>query len=368
MSSATVEFCAYRRVPDQRMLTRMTAVLTVPSVRQDRLVCAPVPRSGGVRVRSEGMSRLIPFAPIGATLVIVAVQWSFTFTTIVDPLVPALLLAGFLPPHLHHLWAAAHARRPRAGGATLALMAVVYVAGVVVAGPQWYLTGAQLLASVLIVLRPPWSVVASAVIVAGAVWLYVVFAPDPTPGWFTIALMDRAGATLVLAWFAGALSQLRAARADLAAQAVLGERLRIDDELTRTVGTELRTIASGAAALRHADPGTAERELRALADGSRRTLAAARRMIRAYQRVPLRAELDTAVALLEAAGIPTTLTLPRGELDSAELAGALRSAVNRLLHDDTVRAAAITVTRDDDRFRLTVTANGTALVATEVAA
>ncbi len=314
------------------------------------------------------MTRLLPFAPIAATLVIVAVQWSFTFVTVVDPLVPALLLAGFLPPHLHHLWAAAHARRPRAGGATLAVMALLYVAGVVVAGPQWYLTGAQLLASVLIVLRPPWSVLAVVVIVVGAVWLYVVFEPVPTPGWFTIALLDRAGAPLVLAWFAGALTQVRAAQADLTAQAVLRERLRIDDELTDSVGAELRAIAVRAATLRAADGATAERDLRALADGSRRTLAAARRMIRAYQRVPLRAELDTAVALLGAAGIRTALTLPRGELASAELTGTLRSAVDRLLHDDTVRTAAITVTRDGDRLRLTVTANGTPLVAAEVTA
>jgi two-component system sensor histidine kinase DesK len=321
-----------------------------------------------VQSRSDGVSRLVTVAPVAATLVIVAVQWSFTFVTIVDPLVPALLLAGFLPPHMHHLWAAAHARQPTAGGATLAAMALIYVAGVVVAGPQWYLTGAQLLASVLIVLRPRWSLPAAAVIVVAAVWLYVVFEPDATPGWFTIALLDRAGATLVLAWFAGALHQLRAARAELAAQAVLRERLRIDDELTGTVGAELRAIAAGAAALRGARPDLAERELRSLVDGARRTLAAVRRMIRAYQRVPLRAELDAAVALLEAAGIPATLTLPRGELTSGALAGALRSAVDRLLHDDTVRAAAITLTRDGGRLRLTVAANGAPLVAAEVAA
>ena len=311
------------------------------------------------------MSRLIPFAPIAATLVVVAVQWLFAFLT-ADPLVAAVLLAGFLPPHLHHLWSAAHARRPRAGEWTLLLMAVLYGAGVVLVGPEWYLAGAQLLASIFVVLRPPWSVLAGGMLTVGAVWLYVAFAPNATPGWFVIALVGRAGATVVPAWFAGALYQLRAARAELAAQAVLGERLRIDDELAGTVGTELRVIAAGAAALRDEDPATAERELRALVDGSRRTLAAARRMIRAYQRVPLRAELDAAVALLEAAGIRTTLSVPRGDLTSDELTSALRSAVDRLLHDDTVRAATITVTRGGDQFRLTVVANGTPLVDAEV--
>lgn len=318
--------------------------------------------------RSGGTARLVAFAPVVATLVIVAVQWSFTFVTTVDPLVPALLLAGFLPPHLHHLWAAAHGRRPRAGGWTLAAMVVIYALGVVVAGPQWYLTAAQLLASVLIVSRPPWSLVAGVVVVAVPVWLYVVNEPAGTPGWFTIAVVDRAGATVALAWFAGALHQLRAARAELAARAVVRERLRIDDELTGTVGAELRAIAVGAGALRGADAVTAERELRLLVEGSRRTLAATRRMIRAFQRVPLRAELDAAVALLEAAGVRTTLVLPRGELTSHELPGALRSAVDRLLHDNAVHAAEIIVTRHGDRLRLSVTANGTPVVASEVAA
>src|SRR5262249_56478907 len=57
-----------------------------------------------------------------------------------------------------------------------------------------------------------------------------------------------------------------------------------------------------------------EDELRALVEGSRRALAQARRTIRGYQRPSLRAELDTAAALLTAAGISTRLELPRGEL------------------------------------------------------
>ena len=307
-----------------------------------------------VLLRTGGVPRLVVFAPIAATVVIVAVQWAFFLITAVDPLVPALLLAGFLPLHLHHLWAAAHVRRPSAAGWTLAALTLIYVAGLGLAGPQWYLTGAQLLASVLIVLRPPWSVLAAAVLVVVAVWMYVAFAPDATPGWFTLALVARAGATLVPAWFAGALHQLRAAREELAAQAVVGERLRIDDELTGTVGAELGAIAVGAAALRDADPATAERELRVLVDRSRRTLHAARGMIRSYQRVPLRAELDTAVALLEAAGIRTTMRLPPGELAGSELAGSLRASVERLLRDDAVRAATITVTTENGERRLTV--------------
>jgi signal transduction histidine kinase len=184
--------------------------------------------------------------------------------------------------------------------------------------------------------------------------------PQGNPGWVSSALLARAGATVVPAWFAGALEQLRATREEVAAQAVLAERLRIDDEMTAAVGTELQAIAAAAAALQGADPATAERELRGLVEGSRRTLATARRMIRAYQRVPLRDELDAAVALLEAAGVRTTLNVPRGELTGLELTGALRSAVDRLLHDDTVRAATITVTGDSGRLRLAIVAEAAA--------
>ncbi|MEV0569102.1 histidine kinase [Dactylosporangium sp. NPDC050588] len=214
---------------------------------------------------SGAIPRYVTFSPIVATIVLVVVQWAFTLTTPVDLLVPVLLLAGFLPLHLHHLWAAAHARRPRAGGWTLAAMALIHATGLAVAGAEWQLTGAQLLASVLIVLRPPWSALAAAAIVVTVVSLHVAFVPDGTPGWFSVALIDRAGAALVPAWLAGALHQLQAAREEVAAQAVLAERLRIDDELAGTVGAQLRSIAAGAAVLRDAAPGAAEPDLRVAA-------------------------------------------------------------------------------------------------------
>ena len=77
-------------------------------------------------------------------------------------------------------------------------------------------------------------------------------------------------------------------------------------------------------------------------------------MVRSYQQVSLGAELDTAVALLSAAGIETRLSLPHGDLpDDIALRTALRAALVRLLRDDTPpRNCLIMVTREDGRARL----------------
>jgi two-component system sensor histidine kinase DesK len=346
----------------------VAVVIHLPS-RPDGLPCAPQyptkPRGVLVLPRTD---RLLAVAPVAATVLIVAVQWSAAFKT-GSALVAGILLVGFLPPHLHHVWSAAHGRMPRAGRWTLAAMAAVFVVGLVVVGVAWYLTAAQLLASVLIVLRPPWSIAAGVAVVVSTALVDQLVLPAPAPVWLGLVIVERAGATLVPAWFAGALRQLRAARAEMADRAVATERSRIDEQLAGTVGAELRAIAARGDSLAAQDPETAGRELQDLVDGSRRTLADARRIIRSFQRVPLRTELTTAVALLEAAGVHTKLTLPRGELgESEELALALRAAVNEVLHDRSVRACAITVTRDAGRLGLVMTADGASIVATEVAA
>jgi signal transduction histidine kinase len=161
---------------------------------------------------------------------------------------------------------------------------------------------------------------------------------------------------------------LLAAREDLATQAVLRERIRIDAELAETVGTALSAIATRGTAisrLSESESKTAAEQLTILVDGSRQTLAETRRMIREYQRGSLGAELDTAVALLNAAGIRTHLVLPSGELTEAEngeFAASLRAMVDRLLHDGSVRSCRLTVVRSAGGPRLLLDADGSAEV------
>jgi two-component system sensor histidine kinase DesK len=104
-------------------------------------------------------------------------------------------------------------------------------------------------------------------------------------------------------------------------------------------------------------------------DGARATLGEARRMIRGYRHVSLRAELEAAASLLTAAGIETRLVLPRGDLPEtveAALRMALRSATARLLRDEAAETCVITVTREDEQVRLDVRADGTSMPTAEV--
>jgi hypothetical protein len=112
------------------------------------------------------------------------------------------------------------------------------------------------------------------------------------------------------------------------------------------------------------------RDLRQIPGASRQTLAGARRMIREYQRVPLRIELESAAALLGASGIRTGLNLPAGELPEPvgdELTGAPRSAVDRLPHDDAARHREISVVRATGKLVLSLDVDGARLASAEVA-
>src|SRR5262249_20029779 len=164
-------------------------------------------------------------------------------------------------------------------------------------------------------------------------------------------------------WLVGAARRLEQARLLLAEQALARERLRVDGELRRTLGAALGAIAARGQRARapargrapaggEAPGGPVAGPGRGPAPGAREQ---ARRIIGGYQRRTLRAELDSAAALLTAAGINTRLEVPRGELPDtvdADARAALRTAVASLLRDDAARRCSIVVTRQDGRVRL----------------
>ncbi|MFL6072990.1 MAG: hypothetical protein ACJ73S_06280 [Mycobacteriales bacterium] len=304
-------------------------------------------------------------APVVVLVALVGTQLALTmaYTSGASRTLYAVLLMAYcLPACMQHAWHAAHGRRPPGGGWTLAGMAVAVAAGMPLVGYEWEAAFAYLLTSTVIVLRRPWSIVAGAAVLAGVMLADLWLDPKPNPLWIGIVVVDRAGAVLVLCWLAGALRELRAAREELATRAVLRERIRIDGELAHTVGVSLAEIAARgavAADLAGTDPAAAEAELRTLVDGSRRTAADARRLIRGYQRVSLRAELDTAVALLTAAGVPARLVVPR-DLPAADptLSGALRSALDGLLRGEPAAGCQLTVNWVEGELRLEVEVDG----------
>ncbi|MFI7689816.1 hypothetical protein ACIBQ6_12130 [Nonomuraea sp. NPDC049655] len=277
--------------------------------------------------------------------------------------------AAYLPLHLRHVWYAAHARRPPAGRWTFAVMAVVVLGVTPLAGNMWPRAYAGLVVSAVLVLPAPWSYLACVTLVAAAAPVALLLGlPWQVASWPAFSVLCGGGALLLLVWLAAALTRLQAAREALAQQAVAQERRRIDDDLRRTLGGALESIAArgerAAAALTTGNspgpaPGLAA-ELAQLADDSRRTLAEARRRVRGYRQPSLRAELETAATLLSAAGVPTRLELPRQGVPETIPPGpraALRATVTRLLRADGVRACTIAATVAGGRVLLEVRAD-----------
>jgi two-component system, NarL family, sensor histidine kinase DesK len=283
--------------------------------------------------------------------------------------------ACYLPLYVRHVWHAARGSRPAAAGWTLLAMAVVILGALPFIGTSWLTSLHSLAVSVLIIMGLPWSMLAAASLIAATAPLAIALGNPQWAAGCTVSVVWQGAVVFVLVWLVGAARRLEHARLLLAEQALARERLRIDGELRRTLGAALEAIAArgqrASALALSGDGAMLEGELRALAEGSRRALAQARRTIRGYQRPSLRAELDSAAALLTAAGISTRLEVPRGELPETvdgDARAALRAAVAALLREDGARRCLIVITREDGRVRLELRAGGTGPAATRVVA
>jgi two-component system, NarL family, sensor histidine kinase DesK len=280
--------------------------------------------------------------------------------------------ACYLPLYVWHVWHATRGSRPPGAGWTLAAVAVVIIGAVPVIGTGWLPALHALAVSVLIIVRPPWSLLMVAGLVAAAAPLAIAFGDADWAAFAAATVVWRGASVFVLVWLVGATRRLQDAREALAEEAVARERLRIDGELRRTLGAALEAIAARgqrASTLAVQDPAMLEGELSALVEGSRRTLADARRMINGYQRLSLRGELESAASVLTAAGIQTRLVLPPGDLPEileAAPRAVLQAAVARLLRDAAARRCSIMVTDEDGRVRLELRSDGTGPSKTEV--
>ncbi|MCK2218695.1 hypothetical protein MF672_033600 [Actinomadura sp. ATCC 31491] len=316
-------------------------------------------------LRSESLVRLAPAGLVtGAAAVLPLLQVVLGFGYLGNDtrtgLVSLAATAAYLPLHLRHVWYAAHAARPPAAYATLAVVTVIIVSATPWAGTMWPRAYVGLIVSALLVLPAPWSYVVYATVpVATVPVARALGLPWTSVPWLLFSVVAGSTAMLLMIWLAAALTRLRAAREALAQQAVTQERRRIDDDLRRTLGGALEAIAArgeraGGRLARGEQAGLAD-ELTALADDSRRTLAEARQRVRGYRQPSLRAELETVATLLSAAGIETRLDLPTSGMPDTIAPGpraALRATVTRLLRDDTVRTCEITVVGPNGRVRL----------------
>lgn len=272
-------------------------------------------------------------------------------------------------------WSYVRGVRPSAAGWTLAAMTLVIIGAVPFAG-GWFLPAffAPTVTG-LILLSWRWSLLWMAGLTAAQVPLALAFPVDlpSSPPYFAFTLLWRTTSVFVPLWLVAAVRQLQAARRELAEDAVLRERLRVDSELRDTVGVALASIVARgheAAALVERDTDSAGSKLVTLVQTSRGALTDTRQLLSGFRRPTLWAELATAADLLAAAGVETCLVVPDGDppIVDAEFRSELRSIMARLLRDDAVLACAMTVTSSNGRVRLDIDVDGKQLASMAVSA
>ena len=204
-------------------------------------------------------------------------------------------------------------------------------------------------------LVPPWSWLAAGSVVAAQVPPGVgARQPVPAAGsYYKITAVWRASSVVVPLWLVRTILQLHAARRALADEAVVRERVRIDAEVRRTLGTALDAIVSRgrragtALSLDRRDPQSRS----SCAHWS--TARGGRWVTRAgssggYQQGSLRSEIDTAAGLLDAAACargwcsppgpcPTPSTPAPGRAAGGDGPGAARRHGPRLRHHGVAR-------------------------------
>ena len=315
------------------------------------------------RAARDALSRLVRWGTAGVVAVCVIIPMLGVFRVAYydpDPADTVRALAatvGILPVQIWLVLAAMRGALSARHRWALATVAAVVVGLVPVIGMNWLAAFYPLSVLVLVVIDRPWSIITFAGLVVAAVPLTLVLGDARWSVYFAFGTLMYGISVAVPVWLIAAVRQLEAARLVLADEAVVRERLRIDGELRRTVGTALETIvAAGERASGQAphSPAGAKSELHALVDGSRRAMSETRRMVAHYRSVPLRAELQSAAALLTASGIQTRFDVPPDlpeHLDQGQRA-ALRADVTRLLREEGGRGYAYTVIWRDGGIRL----------------
>lgn len=211
------------------------------------------------------------------------------------------LATVFVTIHLGHLRHGLRDEAPPHGRLTFAVLAVAMVAGEVVVGPSWTYLFASLVASALLVFRPPWSV-----LWAVGVTLSSLALSDRPLGeggcLVAVVIAFRSTTLFTLVWFVAGVRRLRAARETLAERAVARERARVDVELTGTLTLELERIEAGArragAEFAGGDVPTTRRELGHVTGDARAALAAAREVVADMRHGGSREDLRAAAKLL----------------------------------------------------------------------
>jgi two-component system sensor histidine kinase DesK len=309
-----------------------------PAMDRFRLVTVADQRADGL----GGPARLATWGAIAFCVALPLIElWLWSSFATPDAAVAWAATALFLPLHLRHVTYGLRGERAPRAAWSLAAITVIVGAAALVIGPAWAIMFASLALSVLLVVPWPWSILPFAAVVASplAYGLHLDPAwPVGTSSYLAFSIALRSVPLFVVVWLVAATRQLHATRAALSELAVVGERVRIDAELGRTVGTALERIVDECrrAELLVEHPGQAEPVVRSLVQRSRETLAHGRRTVGSYQQVTTRSQLDAASILLAAAGVDARLVVQDRTLLSVTddaITSQLRSLVTRLLRE-----------------------------------
>jgi two-component system sensor histidine kinase DesK len=162
-----------------------------------------------------------------------------------------------------------------------------------------------------------------------------------------------------------AMRELQTARADLAHQAVVQERLRMARDLHDLLGHTLSLIALKsqlAGRLLEKDPQAATVQVHEVERVARQALHDVREAVAGYRQLSLRGELDGARQILEAAGIKCVIEYEPGLLPAGTdmvLAWIVREGVTNIIRHSRAQHALIRIISADDHVRAEITNYGT---------
>jgi hypothetical protein len=265
--------------------------------------------------------------------------WDVTGLALCVPLLVAVIVA------------AASGRRSRASLRSVAGLAVVVFGVLPLGGVLWLVLVQYLAGAVLVAFPLRWALPSFAATLVMPVLATHLEHQTRWTVYMCVTTLSGGLALGVLTWLVRAVRQAQSARLQLADQAVIADRVRIDAELTRSVSLALERIVAAAeqAGSRTDQPELAAADLEELVAFSRQTLSRTRQTLAGYQRTSVEAELQTAAALLAGAGLPTTIELPADGLPATvtnDLRTELRAGVGRMLADSTAIGCTISVRTD----------------------
>lgn len=310
----------------------------------------------------------IPLVVLSPVFTVLGFEGSRGNPWVVVPL--GVALAGL---QLWHSLTAAHGARPKVWPWSMVAMAALVGIPLFWWDLDWAATQELFIASAAMHLRGRTRMVAVAAPILGTTgyWIAALWTQSRS----TVAILGfelfwLASLTILpailygSAWIVRALDEVYATRVELAQAAVSRERSRLSRDLHDLLGQSLTAVSLKgdlALALLPTDPRAAEEEIRGLAEVAREALRGTLTITRSEHVVSLRAEIERAAQLLQAAGVDTRLDVSLTNVpDEAGqvLAWATREGVTNLLRHSAASNCSITAIRQNGNLRLEITNDG----------